>query len=90
MKAYKFVAAYSGVLNEAAVQENYAGDKYRAIDAVIGLTQGEFERQKENISSGLYVASQGKTDAKVMNLFNGRWGFMKDTLEGLAKNIGGA
>jgi MoxR-like ATPase len=84
-QAYKFVSAYSGVLNDASVQVNYSGDKYAAMNAVIESTKGEFERQVENISAGLEMVKSKKKNAKVLNRFNGRWGFMKDTLEGLTK-----
>jgi MoxR-like ATPase len=85
MQAYKFVSAYSGVLNDASVQANYSGDKYAAMNAVIEATKGEFERQVENISAGLEMVKSKKKNAKVLNRFSGRWGFMKDTLEGLTK-----
>ncbi len=82
-QAYKFVSAYSGVLNEAAVQAVYNGDKYAALDAVIESTRGSFEGQMDNIAAGIEMAQKGKKSAKLLNKFSGRWGFMKDTLEGL-------
>lgn len=86
MQAYKLVSAYSGILNDAAVQANYAGDKYAAIDAIIISTNEQFEQQKDNITAGLDMVNKGKLNKKVMDLFNGRWGFMKNTLEGLIQN----
>lgn len=83
MQAYKLVSAYSGVLNEADVREKFGGDHYKAIDTVITSTQGEFARQKENIAAGLEMVGEGRKDKKVLGRFNGRWRFMKDTLEGL-------
>ena len=84
-QAYKFVSAYSGVLNEAAVQETYNGDRYAAMNAIIEATKGEFDRQADNIAAGVKMAKTGKKNAKVLGKFNGRWGFMRDTLEGLVK-----
>lgn len=82
-QAYKFVSAYSGVLNEAAVQENYNGDRYSAMNAIIEATKGEFDRQADNIGAGIEMARTGKKNGKILSKFNGRWGFMRDTLEGL-------
>ena len=86
MQAYKLVSSYSGVLNDAAVQANYAGDKYSAMDAIITSTNEQFEQQKDNIAAGLDMANKGKLNKKVMDLFTGRWEFMKNTLEGLIQN----
>ncbi|MEM4330547.1 MAG: AAA family ATPase [Candidatus Pacearchaeota archaeon] len=83
MQAYKFVSAYSGVLNEAAVQANYSGDRYAALDAVIETTKGQFEEQLENIARGLDMVKSGKVNKKVLDSFTGRWAFMRDTLEGI-------
>ncbi len=83
MQAYKFVAAYSGILNDSAVHNNFGGDKYKALDSVITATKGQYDGQAENIAAGLEMVAKGKTNAKVLNLFQGRWQFMKDTLEGL-------
>ncbi len=85
MQAYKFVAAYSGVLAEDAVEANHNGDKYKALDAVILATKTEFDTNKENIKSGLDMVGRGKVNQKVMDRFTGRWTFMKDILEHLAK-----
>ena len=84
MQAYKFVAAYSGVLNEAGVQNTYLGDKYKALDSIIATTRTQYDGQRENFEAGLEMVGNGKTSAKVMGLFQGRWQFMRDTLEGLA------
>ena len=86
MQAYKFVAAYSGVLADDAVEANYSGDKYGALDAVILATKTEFDSNKANIKSGLEMASRGEINQKVMDRFSGRWIFMKDLLEHLAKH----
>lgn len=83
MQAFKFCSAYSGVLNEAEVQANYNGDKYATMDALIQSTRGEFERQQDNIAAGIEMANQGKKNTKILNKFQGRWKFMKNTLEGL-------
>ena len=82
-QAYKFVSAYSGVLNEASVQENYNGNRYAAMNAVIEATRGEFERQADYIAAGTQMAKDGKKNAKVLDNFIGRWRFIRDTLEGL-------
>ena len=85
MQAYKFVSAYSGVLNESSVRQNYEGDKYKAIDAVIATTRQQFESQKDNISGGVEMTESGKTDSRVLDKFTGRWQFMRDTLERLVR-----
>ncbi len=89
VNAYKFVSSYSGVLNEAAVQEHYDGDKYKAIDAVITTTKSQFDEQAQNIRAGLEMAKTGKRNAKILNLFKGRWDFMKDILTYLSQNAQG-
>lgn len=85
MQAYKLVSAYSGTLNEAEIRENYEGNHYKAMDAVITTTKEEFDRQKESISGGLEMVADGKRSQKVFGRFSGRWNFMKDTLEGLLR-----
>ena len=85
MQAYKFVSAYSGILNESAVQAKYNGDKYSAMDAVISTTKSQFEGQAGNIAAALEMIKKGRTDKKVLDLFKGRWGFMRDTIEGLSQ-----
>ena len=85
MQAYKFVSAYSGILNEAGVDATYGGDKYKALDAVIATTRQQFDSQADNIRAGFEMVSSGKTDARVLNRFTGRWQFMRDTLERLIK-----
>lgn len=86
MQAYKFVSAYSGVLNEAAVNDTYSGDKYSALDAVIATTKTQFEEQGRNIAEGLKMIKSGKSSKKVLNSFTNRWAFMQDTLEGIANS----
>lgn len=86
MQAYKLVSTYSGVLNEADVQNNYNGNHYAAMDAVITTTKSQFENQKGNISAGLEMASRGEKDQKILNQFTGRWSFIKNTLESLLNN----
>jgi MoxR-like ATPase len=86
MQAYKFVSTYSGVLNEAGVDANYGGDKYKALDAVIATTKQQFDSQGDNIRAGYEMAESGKTDLRVLNKFTGRWQFMRDTLEQLVKS----
>jgi len=86
MQAYKLVSTYSGVLNEADVQNKYEGNHYKAMDAVITTTRNQFENQKENISAGLEMASKGKKDQKILNQFTGRWSFIRDTLEYILNN----
>lgn len=85
MQAYKLVSAYSGVLNDSAVQANYSGDKYSAMDAVISITRNQFENQRENLGYAFEMINSGKTNKRVLDLFKGRWYFMKDVIENLAK-----
>lgn len=88
LNAYKFVAAYSGVLNEAEVEAKHSGDKYKALDAVSQLARRQYTTQADNIRAGLEMVHSGKLNEKVINLFTGRWEFMKDILTHLTK--GGA
>ncbi len=86
MQAYKLVATYSGVLNEALVDATHNGDKYAAIDAVISTTKTEFDRNWDAINYGLALAEKGKVDGRILDKFAGRWEFMKETLKGIAKH----
>lgn len=89
MWAYKFVAAYSGVLNEAAVEAVYQGDKYKALDAVITATKSQFDSQRDNLKAGVEMALAGKLNTKVFDSFkDNRWEFMIDMLRGLQKHYG--
>lgn len=86
MQAYKFVSAYSGILNEAAVMSNYNNDRYAAMDAVIALTQEQFRQRTPNIASGLEMLASGKPNKEIFDRFTGRWEFMQNILGGLLKN----
>lgn len=81
MNAFKFVGAYSGILNEIAVRENSGNDKYSAIDAVIQTAKTQYESQLNNISAGLQMVHNGKKSKKILDNFSERWGFMKSFLE---------
>jgi len=81
MNAYKFVGAYSGILNELAVRENYGNDKYSTMDAIISATKTQFDENIPNISAGIGMVNSGKTSKKVLDRFSGRWDFMKNFLE---------
>jgi len=88
MQAYKLVATYSGVLNEADVQGKYNGNHYTAIDAVVTTTREQFNQQSENIAAGLEMVKKGKRNKKIMDLFGteqnpNRWIFVRDILDGL-------
>lgn len=83
MQAYKFVSAYSGVLNDATVDATYGGDKYKAMDAIIATTRQQFVSKEDAIRAGIEMVNSGKTNEKVLKAFDGRWHFMKDTLERL-------
>ncbi len=86
MQAYKFVGAYSGILNDAMVDSDlYKGDKYSALDAVASATREQFNQKRDYIAAALALAGKGKLDANLADEFNGRWEFMKDTLGGLVK-----
>jgi MoxR-like ATPase len=80
-QAFKFVGAYSGILNDRAVREKYGNDKYSALDAVISTTKTQYESQLNNISAGLNMVRDGKKYQKVLDKFNGRWNFMRNFLE---------
>ncbi|MCX5658073.1 MAG: AAA family ATPase, partial [Candidatus Omnitrophica bacterium] len=86
MNAFKFVGAYSGILNDVAVRENFENDKYSAIDSVIASTKQQFDDKDKAFSSALFMVNDKKKSQKVLNMFEGRWEFMKDTLEGLIDN----
>ncbi len=85
LNAWKFVSAYSGVLNEHAVRQNtnYNGDRYKAMDALIQATRNQFDQQQQNIEAGMNMVAEGEAKESVLNRFTGRWGFMKDTLQSL-------
>jgi len=81
MQAYKFVGAYSGILNEIAVREKYGNDKYSALDAVITTTRTQFDEKEKAIQEGIGMVNEGKKYQKVLNQFGGRWKFMRNFLE---------
>lgn len=85
MQAYKFVSAYSGVLNDASVTANYNEDKYAAMDAIIVATQEQFRQQANNIAAGLEMAVSGKLNQNILDRFTGRWNFMRNVIDGLVK-----
>lgn len=85
MQAYKFVGAYSGILNDVMVDSAYQGDKYSALDAIISASREQFNQKRDYIAAALTLARKGKLDEKVLAKFNGRWDFMKDTIRGLLK-----
>ena len=83
LQAYKFVSAYSGVLNDSAVRSNYHGDNYAALDAVIASTKTQFSSQAKNIGAGLEMVDKGELNKKVLDLYRGRWEFLRDIFESL-------
>lgn len=85
MQAYKFVSAQSGILNEAAVTNNYNADRYAAMDAIIVATQEQFREKEVDICAGLQMVSSGKLNQRILDIFSGRWGFMKSLLVDLLK-----
>ncbi len=84
MTAFKFASAYSGVLNQAAVMQKYDENPYKAMDAVIETTTTQFNQQGDKIMAGLDMAGKGKKIERLLNEFQGRWGFMRNILENLA------
>ncbi len=85
MTAFKFVSAYSGILNEALVRQTYDDSHYSAMDAVITATKTQFsDSKKEFIASGIEMTKKGKKIKKLLDEFSGRWGFMRNLLEKLA------
>ncbi len=91
MAAFKFVGAYSGILNEAAVRNNFDENRYAAMDAVIAATDLQFKGgehitgKKDSLAAVIHMINSGKTSQKVLNEFSGRWSFMKDLAEYLAE-----
>jgi hypothetical protein len=83
MTAFKFVGAYSGILNDSAVRQVYEEDKYKAMDAVIDTTKLQFDQNKDKIAAGFEMLNKGKKQKKVLDGFTGRWKFMKSLLEDL-------
>ncbi|MEK6879199.1 MAG: hypothetical protein AABY22_06295, partial [Nanoarchaeota archaeon] len=85
LNAWKFVSAYSGILNEHAVRQNanYNGDRYKVMDALIQGTRNQFEQQQQPIEAGMNMVAGGELKESVMNRFSGRWGFMRETLQSL-------
>ena len=84
MTAFKFASAYSGILNQAAVMQTYDENPYKAMDAVIETTKTQFKQQEDKIIAGLDMAGKGKKSERLLNEFQGRWGFMRNILESLA------
>lgn len=84
MTAFRFVSAYSGVLNEAAVRSNYNEDHYAAMDAVIENTRREFDDKSQYLLGGLEMLKEGKKSKELLDNFSGRWSFMKSLLEKLS------
>ena len=84
MTAFKFVSAYSGILNEALVRQAYDDNHYKAMDAVIDTTRTQFDGKKELVATGLDMARTGKKNKKLLDEFSGRWSFMKILLENWA------
>lgn len=82
MQAFKFVGAYSGILNEIAVRENHENDKYKALDAVIQSTQAQYQDKESDISAILGMAAKGKKEKRLLDKFSGRWEFVKDIIIG--------
>ena len=86
MQAFKFVGAYSGILNVALLRQTYDENPYKAMDAVISVTESQFsEAMREKISAAIEMAGKGKKNKKLMDEFKGRWGFMRNIAEHLAE-----
>jgi|SRR3989338_2716557 len=85
MQSYRLVAPYSGVLNDADVQNKHDGNNYQAIEAVITTTKEQFNGQRDNIAAGLEMVNRGEKDKRILDRFTGRWSFMPSTLEYLLK-----
>ena len=85
MHAFKFVSAYSGILNSSLVQANYNNDFYKALDAVISTTKTQYDAQKEAIAVGIEMAYEGKKESRVLNKFTERWEFMRDILNSISE-----
>jgi len=85
MQAFKFVSAYSGILNPSSVQANYNNDFYKALDAVISTTKTQYDEQKGAIAVGIEMAYEGKRESKILNKFTGRWEFMRDILNSISE-----
>jgi len=83
MTAFKFVSAYSGVLNEADVNANHNSSKYKAMDSIIDTTRQQFQAKKDLILAGFEMAKEGKKDDGLLSSFDDRWGFMKNILENI-------
>ena len=84
MTAFKFVSAYSGILNDAEVRQNHNENYYRAMDAVIETTRREFDEKERYIAAGLGMAEKGIENQKLLDAFSGRWQFMKEILANYA------
>lgn len=86
MQAYKFVSAYSGILNEMAIggdlEKSRYPDKYSALDGVIATTRTQFDDKESVIAESIGMINEGKMYQKVLKKLEGRWKFMKDFVEG--------
>ncbi len=83
MVAFKFIGAYSGILNEAKVMGDYDESHYDAMDAVVLTTKAQFDANKDVIAAGVHMVKLGKKEKKLLDRFSGRWSFMKNLLEEL-------
>ncbi len=85
MLAFKYVGAYSGILNESKVRNEYAENPYTAMEAAIATTEAQFEAKKNNIAAAIEMNKKKKKEKKLLDEFSGRWSFIKDILETLAE-----
>ncbi|MEK6829332.1 MAG: hypothetical protein AABY15_04330, partial [Nanoarchaeota archaeon] len=82
--AFKFVSAYSGILNEAAVRNDYNENHYSAMDAVIGYTKAEFDRMVPYLLAAKNMVNNKKKSQNLLKEFVGRWTFAKTLFETLS------
>lgn len=97
-ETFRLAGAYSGILNPMEVQQNYYGNPYLAMDAVVDGVRKEFESKYDAIATAIGTAKKGKIDGKLMNEFKGRWSFMQPSInkaameakqrQGAGKNLG--
>ncbi len=83
LTAFKFVSAYSGILNPALVRQQYHENPYAAMDGVIENTRGQIEQMKEPIAEGIGMVSDGRISQLLLRKFSERWSFMGDIFNAL-------
>lgn len=83
LDAAYLVGTHSGVLHPSAVDSQYDGNPYRAMDAVLDGIRAEFVDRQELLHEAVSEAQKGKLIHE--GAFTGRWQYTSDILTDLAR-----